>query len=166
MPKLEIIDDILAPKDTITIRFQGKNPVVTALMVPRMLIDVLKVSAKDVLETDIKWDTNPSSGGEMRDFYGRWAGKRAEDKWTETRVRIIIQGAQHAKERTGWVRIELKGTINTKYKYFMFIQRSFWWFYNLIFYHKQRRAYIEQGKDFLYTMRDIFQRTLGISPEE
>ncbi len=162
MPKIEIVDDILAPKDTLVVRFDGKNPFAVVNTVSGLLRYTLKVSAKDVLETDVRWD---ATSAEMRDFYGRWMGKRKEDNWTETRLRIIIQGSQHAKERTGWVRIELKGTLHTRYDFSNFIQRGFWWFYNLTFYNQQRRMYIEDGKDMLNEMRKNFQRTLGIEPE-
>lgn len=161
MPELQIIDDLLAPKDTIIVRFQGKNPVESALMVPRMLVEIMKVSSKDVLETDIKWDIS----GPIPAFYGRWLGKRKEDAWTATNIRIIIQGEQDPKEHIGWARIELKGIINTRYQYSNFIQRTFWWFYSLLFYNKQRRGYIEEGKDMIYEMRDLFQRRLGIEQQ-
>ncbi len=163
MPKLVITEDLMAPRDTVIVRFQGKNPAAIALMVPRVLIDVLKVSAKDILETDIRWDTtNP----EMRDFYGRGGGERKEDRWTGTLIRVVMQGQQHPKEHTGWVRIELKGSLTTSYEYSNFIQRMFWWFYNLTFYNKQKRAYLEEAKDMIFELRTIFQRTLGIQPEQ
>jgi len=163
LPKITIVDDIMAPRDTVIVRFQGKNPAAVIIMVPRLLIDTLKVSAKDVLETDVRWDAvNP----EMRDFYGRWAGKRKEDRWSKTMVRVLIQGQQHAKERTGWVRIEIRGTVTTDYEYSNSIQRTFWWFYNLLFYNQQRRKYLEDAKDVIFELRTIFQRTLGIQPEE
>jgi len=163
MPKLDIIDDILAPRDTLIVRFDGKNPFLATTMVPNMLRSVLKITSKDVLETDIRWDV---AGGDMHEFYGKWMGKRKEDVWTMTKVRVIIQGAQHSKEKTGWARIEIKGFIQTRYAYSNFIQRSLWWFYNRVFYNQQRRMYIDKAKDDLYEMRDIFQRALGISPEE
>lgn len=162
MPKLTIIDDIMAPKDVVVVRFQGRNPVASALMVPGLLRDVMKISAKDIQETDVRWD---AVSPDKREFYGRWSGKRQEDRWTRTLIKILIQGAQDPKERLGWARVELKGNITTTYEYSNFIQRMFWWFYNLMFYYKQRRAYMEEARDNIFEMRVIFQRTLGIHPE-
>lgn len=153
-----MIDDLIAPKDTLTVKFNGKNPFAAVTIVPQLLRSIMKITTKDVLETDVRWDTL----GPMRQFYGMWMGKRYEDRWTTTRIRIIIQGEQHPADRTGSVNIELKGTLLTVYEYSNFIQRSFWWFYNYVFYNKQRRVYLEEGKDKIYEMRDIFQRTLGI----
>src|SRR3989338_3445659 len=160
MPSIAIKDDVLAPNDTLTVRFEGRNPFAASSIVPQMLRQILKITAKDVLETDVRWDNTK----EIRQFYGKWMGKRKEDYWTTTIIEIIIQGEQEAKEKTGWSRIGLRGTIQTNYGYSNFIQRMFWWFYNRAFYYKQRRAYIDQGKDFIMQMRDRFQRTLGILP--
>ncbi len=161
MPR--IVDDILAPKDTIIVRFDGKNPFLPATMVTNVLRTIMKITSKDVLETDVRWDTVQA---EMRDFYGRWMGKKTEDAWSKTLIRIVMQGSLNFKERTGWVRIELKGTLNTEYNTKNFIQNAFWWVYNRTFYNHQRRLYIEEGKDMLYDMRDVFQKALGIAPEK
>ncbi len=136
MGKIRIIEDILAPTDTLKIRFEGKNPFSATVVVPNMLRYLLKVSAKDILETDIRWD---NLGGAKKEFYGRWMGKRTEDQWSATRIRVLIQGAQDSTDKTGWCRIELKGTINTDYDYTNFLQRALWWIYNYTFYYKQRR---------------------------
>ena len=160
--KMEMIDDILAPRDTMLVKFQGKNPFVPVQMATGLLREILKISAKDILETEVKWDNS----SEMRNFYGKWMGKRHEDQWTDTWIRIVIQGEQHAKERTGWCNIEIKGTIRTKYNMGNFLQRMFWWFYNHTFYYKQRRMYAEQGKDMIYEIRDKYMSALGIAPKE
>ncbi|MCX6815788.1 MAG: hypothetical protein NT120_02970 [Candidatus Aenigmarchaeota archaeon] len=160
MSKFTVVDDLLAPADTIVVRFQGKNPFAAASMVPGMLRQVLQVTSKDVLETEIKWDATR----ETREFFGKWMGKRKEDFWTKTIAEVIIQGEQESKEKTGWCRIQLRGVVQTEYEFTNPFQKPFWLLYNKYFYSKQRRAYIEQGKDFLYKMRNIFQNTLGITP--
>ncbi len=93
-------------------------------------------------------------------------GRRKEDRWTDTRVRILAQGEQSSAEKTGWIRIVLKGYITTQYQYTNFIQKSFWWFYNYGFYYKQRRRYMEFAKDNLLLLRERMQRTLAIYREE
>ena len=80
---------------------------------------------------------------------------------TKTYIRVIIQGLQD-KERMGWIKIELKGFVRTSYNFSNFIQRAFWWFYNRMFYYRQRRNYIELAKDNLHLARDELMKALGI----
>ena len=162
MSEITIVDDLLAPEDFITISFKGKNPFSVCTMVPNLLRDVLKVTGQDVFESDLRWDITADN----RDFYGVWWGKRGEDKWTTTRVKVRAQGSQNVKDKTGWITIILKGWLETKYEYTNFVQKSFWWFFNYMFYYKQRRRYIEFSKDNIYTMRERMTKILGIPREE
>lgn len=162
MHSIEIIDDIMAPADFILINFRGKNPFIVCGMIPGLIKDVMRITGKDVWETDIRWDIT----ADPRPFYGVWKGKRKEDKWTETFIRVVAQGEQTSKDKTGWIRVELKGTIETKYNYTNFIQKSFWWFFNYMFYFKQRRRYIDWANDNIMIMREKITRQLGIYREE
>lgn len=161
MAKLKIVDDILAPHDTVKIKFEGKEPFLAMAQTPYQLRRVMKIPGKDLLETDVRWDIS----GDPRDFYGMWMGKRSEDRWTTTKIRIIIQGKQNSKDKTGQVEIEFKGTMETEYEYSNFIQRTFWFFYNRTFYHKQRQAYLELAKDNIFDLRDIFMDMFNIGQE-
>lgn len=127
-----------------------------------MIKEVMRITGKDVWETDIRWDIT----SDPRPFYGFWMGKRKEDVWTNTRIRIIAQGEQSSKEKIGWIKIIVKGQVTTKYSYSNFIQKSFWWFYNYMFYYKQRRRYIDYAKDNIFIIKDRIQRALGIYKEE
>ncbi|MEM7819885.1 MAG: hypothetical protein QXD48_03595 [Candidatus Aenigmatarchaeota archaeon] len=161
MPEIIISDDILAPSDVIKIHFEGKNPF---SVVPGMISIIkyeMKLSGKDMRETDIRWDVS----SDPREFYGVWLGKRTNDRWTATYVRVIAQGAQSSVEKIGWIDIWLKGYIETKYEYSNFIQKSFWWIYNYMFYWKQRRSYLERAKDDLFKIRDRLMTQLGIIKE-
>ena len=147
-PSLNIIDDIIAPSDRMKVKFSGSNPASMLGMVPGIIKDTMKIPGKDLLETDIRWDVTDGS------FYGVWMGKRTEDRWTVTYIRVILQGVQN-KEGFGNFTVEIKGTVETKYDFANFIQRGFWWFYNYSFYYKQRRKYLESGKDDIYDMRSF-----------
>ncbi len=162
MPKITIVDDILAPSEVIRINFRGSYPFKVVTMVPTMLRDVMKITGVDLFERDVRWDFS----NDPRAFYGYWIGKRGEDRWTTTYVTVIVQGEQSSRDKTGSVTIQLKGTVQTRYDYTNFIQKSFWWFYSLMFYYKQRRNYIEYAKDNVYKMRDILTRALGVPREE
>jgi hypothetical protein len=150
MPEIKIAEDILAPSDTLKVKFEGKNPFLAVAMATDMLKSVMKITGKDVLETDVRWDVT----GKIPTFFGKWMGKRPDDRWTKTFIRILIQGEQNSQDKTGWVEVRFKGWVETKYEYSNFIQRSFWWFFNKTFYHKQRQQYLEMAKDNIFEMRD------------
>lgn len=159
---VELVDDILAPSDTLKIRYEGKNPFKAVPAVIPILKKVLKITTKDTLSTDIRWDVS----SDPRGFYGRWRGKRTEDRWTKTIVRVIVQGEQTSKERKGWVRIELKGWVETKFDFSNFVERAFWFTYNRLFYYKHRRKYVDDAKSDMYDLREEFTDLLGVSREE
>ncbi|MBI4174627.1 MAG: hypothetical protein HY517_03205 [Candidatus Aenigmarchaeota archaeon] len=159
MGKLKIIDDLIAPSDRVKIRFTGQNPSAIMGMVPDMIKNVMKIPGKDLLETDIRWDITDGS------FYGVWMGKRTDDLWTRTFIRVIVQGIQN-KEGFGDFSAEIKGTLETGYNFANFIQRSYWWFYNYGFYYKQRRGYLENGKDDIMDMKSFLLAKFKIAQED
>jgi hypothetical protein len=161
MPTITMSEDILAPSDTIKVSFKGKNPLT---VIPGMLAVIkynMKLSGKDMRETDLRWDTS----SDPREFYGVWAGKKVNDRWTFTFVRVIAQGFENSTDKTGTITIWLKGSVETKFAYSNFIQKMFWFAYNYTFYWKQRRNYIERAKDDLYMIRDKLMSQLGILKE-
>ena len=119
--KLKIVDEILTPAGEIMVKFKGKNPFASMAIAPTILKDVMKISSKDLFETEVKGDV----ASDPRSFFGRWMGKRTEDRWTRTVIKIIIQGEQHSTEKTGYAEIRLKGNVETEYGYSNFIQKSF-----------------------------------------
>lgn len=159
LDKLKVIDDLIAPSDRAKVRYTGPNPAAIMGIVPDMIKTVMKIPGKDLLETDIRWDITDGS------FYGVWMGKRTEDQWTTTFIRVITQGVQN-KDDTGWFTIEIKGTLETRYQFSNFAQRSFWWFYNYGFYYKQRRGYLENGKDDIMDMKEFLLGKFKIAQEE
>lgn len=162
MPKITIIDDLIAPADRLKVNYKGPNPFGIVNLVPDMIKSIMKIPGKDLLETDIRWDVTSEPHG----FYGVWMGKRAEDRWSKTFIRVIVQGEHHTKENNGNFWIEIKGTLETSYEFSNFIQRGFWWFYNHSFYYKQRRNYLENGKDDIFDMKDFVTDKFKISQED
>lgn len=161
MPSIRIVDDIMIPSESLWINFKGKSPFVVCGMFPAMLKEIMKITGKDIWETDLRWDIT----SDPRPFYGVWMGRRKEDKWTVTNIRILAQGAQNAKDKVGWIRVQIKGTVETEYDYTNFFQKSLWWFYNYMFYYKQRRQYIDYAKDNCETLKARTTQALGIYKE-
>ena len=158
MGEIKIIEDILAPSDTLKVKFTGNNPYAAVAMAQDLLKSVMKITTKDTLETTVMWDVT----GKVPSFYGKWMGKRPEDVWSKTLIRLIIQGEQNSQDKTGWVEVRIKGTIETEYEYSNFIQRGFWWFFNSVFYHNQRRKYLDFAKDNMYQIRDKLKQTFEL----
>jgi hypothetical protein len=161
MPRINIIDDITIPSESMWINFKGKNPFVVCGMFPGMLKEVMKITGKDIWETDLRWDIT----SDPRPFYGVWMGRRREDKWTTTSIRILAQGAQGSSDKTGWIRVQIKGFVQTEYDYSNFFQKSLWWFYSYMFYYNQRRKYIDYAKDDIHTLKSRTTSALGIYRE-
>jgi hypothetical protein len=162
MGSLSIIDDLMAPSDTAKITFKGANPFTVVAMIPDLIKNTMKISAKDLLETDVRWDAT----GENNDFYGVWMGKRTEDRWSKTIIRVIIQGVQNSKDKTGNFTMQIKGTLETKYEYSNFFSKQFWWFYNYQFYYNQRRKYLDNGKDDMLDMKEKILDRFDINQKE
>lgn len=160
--KITIQDEVLAPEGSPKINFEGKNPFVIVTMVPNLLRNTMKITGKDIHELEVRWDAT----ADPREFYGRWQGKRAEDRWSNTRLRVIVQGAMSLKDRTGWISIEIKGFLDTNVNFNTFLQKAMWWIFFRTFYWKQRRRYLELAKDNLYTMKEAFIRELGAYIDE
>lgn len=161
MPEIRIVDDILAPSEIVRVNYEGKNPFTVVAMTPQLLRDVMKITGVDLRELDSRWDIT----ADPRPFYAYNLGKRQEDRWTRTVIRVITQGVQSSKDKVGWSRTIIKGTVTTRYEYTNFIQKSFWWFFNYVFYYKQRRRYLELARDNITTMKTRIQSALGILRE-
>ncbi len=162
MGKMNITDEILAPEGSIKINFEGKNPFVVVTMIPSLLRDTMKITGKDIHEMDIRWDAT----SDPREYYGKWQGRRQDDRWTLTRIRLLVQGSQSLKDKTGWVSVEFKGFVDTSLNYSTFIQKQLWWVFFRTFYWKQRMRYLELAKDNIYTMKEKILRELGAPQEE
>lgn len=162
MPELNIKDDLMAPHDAIKVVFKGPNPAGILNLVPDLIKNTMKISSKDLFETDLKWDVS----SENNTFYAMWMGKRTEDAWSKTFIRAVVLGNQNAKDKTGDFSLQLKGWLETAYDYNNFFQRGFWYIYNYKFYHEQRRKYIDAGKDDILEIKSIVQSKFKIEPPE
>lgn len=158
MPKITIEDEILAPSNKMVLAFKGKNPFIVCKVMRGILLDVLKISTKDIYEKVVRWDVTTDPRG----FYLRMFANHEEDRWTDTRFKITVYGAQSPADKTGWVKIVLEGRVITDFEYANFLQRALWFLYERMFYYKQRRAYLEQAKQFIMDIRKELLSALKI----
>jgi len=158
MPKLLIIDDILAPEESIVINYKGDNPIQVVHKISGWLKSVFMVETKDVYERQFKI----SKLGDVRDFFNLWHVEKSKDKWSKIFCKVVIDGKQSWSTKKGSVRIEITAWLQTSYNYSNFIQRSFWLLYNRIFYYKMRRKYIQEGRTLVETLKDEIYKALKI----
>ncbi len=159
--KISFIDDILAPKEEVIIKYSGKNPFLICTIGMRLIRDVLKVSTSQMREDDVRWDVT----GKTKTFYVVWRGYRGEDNWTKTKVKMIVEGSQDP-ERNGSVTIWLKGFLETSFEYHNPFDRILWQMWSYIFYWKQRRAYIDFSRDDIMRIREEILAAYRILHEE
>lgn len=158
MGKLLIIDDILAPEETIVISYKGDNPIKICDKIKGWLRRIFMVETKDLYERIFKI----SKLGEVRDFYNMWHVEKGKDSWSKIFCKVIIDGKQDWKTKKGSVKIEITAWLQTKYEYNNFLQRAFWLIYNRLFYYKQRRVYIQEGRMLVEALKNEIYKALGI----
>lgn len=158
--KIAFREDILAPANVVVIDYAGKEPFWLCTTARNMMRDTLKLSSKDMREDDIRWDVT----GEMREFFGVWRAKRAEDRWTATWVKVRVHGFIN-KERMGNVKVKLEGWLQTKFKWSTPVSHWLWILFNYFFYWRQRRTYIDKSKDDIMSIREQVLRGYGILKE-
>jgi len=158
--KIEFREDILAPASVLRVEYAGKEPFWICTSAVRLMRDALKITSKDMREDDVRWDVT----GEMREFYGIWRGKRREDRWSATWVKVTAHGFIN-KDRIGNVKIKLEGWLQTKFGYSTPVSRWLWMLFNYFFYWRQRRSYIDYSKDDIMLIREQIMRNYGILKE-
>ncbi|MFH1420483.1 MAG: hypothetical protein ABIG30_00785 [Candidatus Aenigmatarchaeota archaeon] len=158
---IKMEDDLLAPASKYIIKFKGYHPFAAVDMLPDLVKGILHVSSKDFWEEEMRWDINE----EPREFFIILKSKKQQDRWSMYDLKFTIRGHQSDKDFMGDIEMEIEGVLRTQYVYSNFIQRGLWWMYNYLFYYRQRRMYLDTGKDYCQLIKDAVQRRLGIYPE-
>lgn len=159
--KILIRDDLLAPASKYVLKFKGYHPFAAVDMLPDLVKGILHISSKDFWERECRWDITE----DPREFFIILTSRRQEDRWSSFNLKFTIRGHQSDKDLMGDIELEVEGTLDTTYVYSNFIQRMLWWLYDYTFYYRQRRMYIDRGKDFCQMIKDAVQRRWGILPE-
>lgn len=162
MPTIEYTDSLNAPKESVVINADTKNPTAFYNTIRKRMQILLETNSPNIYEDKFKWDATDGS------FFGMWKGIRKEDRWTELQINIKSWGVlRFDEERTGKIRVEIKGLLKTKVEYWHSIQKALWWFYCFIFYNEQRRKYFERGKFYyMKSIEDYVKDQLGILPKK
>jgi len=161
-----IKDDLLAPKGIKVLEFKGPNPFGFYKEIPNIMQLMFEVKGKDTFETDFRWDIT----SDPRPFFIKTHIQKKFDGFTGIIVALKIQGKQPSDPtKNGDVRIEISGTIETKYPANTVFQkiflRPFIYLYYYTFYNKVRMQYfayanrrIERLEDELRASFNLIQR--------
>lgn len=158
MPELILKQDLLAPAAAKYLEFSVFHPSRLVKQMPEIIKDVLRVEGGDVFEPQIKWDRS----GENINFFGIWKGRYTEDVRSAIWITIKIQGSQSKKDKMGTVKIWLTGSLDTVFSYSSLLGKGFVWFYNYVFYSKQRSKYMGDGKVLLQRLEDEMKSLLNL----
>lgn len=156
MKEITILDDVLAPLRKVVLNYQGENAYISGNVIKHIIRKHMEIGPTWAWEMKHKWDQRDGS------FYDIWRGQKEEDKWSVVIVHIKLRG-EETKERYGNLKIEIAGTLRTRYAYSNSILKVLWLLYNRYFYYKQRRFYIENAKHkYIYAIRDELAEMLGV----
>ena len=137
-------DEILAPRNAIVIEYSGPNPFSVFGKIDQLFKTIFEAKGTNMFEDDFRWDVS----ADPNPFFFKYAVKRRLDKWTGFEVKTKVQGAQPKdKTKSGWVKIEISGTLQTEVPIQNQLVRAIWmpffYAYMVAYYAKVRRRYIQ-----------------------
>lgn len=156
MKELFFSDDAMAPKDIISLIYQGPNPYQVVGTADKYLRRVMEIKGPKVHE--IKHDWNMISGS----FFYLIEGNRTMDRWTKSVIKLIISGKQDPKTKQGKATVLVHAKVVTKFAYFNPIQKALYLAMSYSFYNRQRMKYLQQTTYFAEKIRDLYKEQLGM----
>jgi len=155
--KYSIKSDLLAPSASKTIEYSGPNPAQVFKIMPDILMDVFRLSSSKIYEDEVKWDATSDPAA----FYCYWRARDKKDNLTTMWVHVEAKGKQ-SKDKMGEVRIKIKGTITTSYKYSIPVMRELFRLYRLFFYRNQAVKYIEDANKDMEQLENAIRTTFDL----
>ncbi|MBU3896893.1 MAG: hypothetical protein KJ697_03085 [Nanoarchaeota archaeon] len=154
---MSIKSDIMSPSASKVIEYVGPNPTIVYKIMADLLRDVFRLGASKIYEDEVKWDVT----SEPTQFYGYWRAKDKKDSLTTIWIHVEVKGRQY-KDKTGEVKLKIKGTITTAFKYKNPIMKALYYFYKITFYRNQRAVYIDDANKRLDNFENIFRSHLNM----
>ena len=145
--KLIIFDNLYEPGEKdILFNFSGPHPIKFYNKIRASMHDIFGVPIGRVQEMNYTWEKHKT----MEKFNIRWRLTKEMDVYTYLRYDVILIGSSENDE--GPVSVRLKPRIVTEYPQDTLIQQSILYemarrFWHNMYYAKQRKEWIEQGKD-------------------
>jgi len=159
-----IEDDCLAPERYIKITYRGPNPFSAYQSSLAICRKYLEIDAADYWEREFRWD----SSEDPRGFYIRSIVQKSMDSKSKIYFEIIMQGKQPKdSSKEGELVILIGAKLTTEYRQETPFQKSEFYknllrIYNLFFYFKVRRRYLQLCKELCEKLRDAYKELLKI----
>ncbi|MFQ6020611.1 MAG: hypothetical protein ACE5J4_01160 [Candidatus Aenigmatarchaeota archaeon] len=152
MREIEYKADLLAPLHEKILEFSCIHPSRILEVLPEFIKEDFRVTSTKFWEDEIKWDVTK----EPIEFFGSWRGRDPKDERTDIWVFATAQGEQTLKTKEGWVIIKLRGIITSKFPYSW--RWGIHWAYMRLYYSKQRRWYMKEGRERLDMLEDRIRK--------
>ncbi|MFQ6009765.1 MAG: hypothetical protein ACE5J7_01440 [Candidatus Aenigmatarchaeota archaeon] len=160
MPDYILKTDVLAPEEDISREFEGHHPTRLFGVMNEKIRMIFKVGAANFFEDKVKWDKL----GDPIEFFGQWRGKAGKDSLTTFWIKVVIQGRQNIKDKSGYVKVKIKPWLETKIPYSTALDKTLKVANMKTFYLKQIRSYVEEAKrqteNFDREIREMFEAEL------
>jgi len=140
MSKMTAKANLLSPSASKTIEYVGPNPTLIYKIIPDILLDTFRLGTSKIYEDEVKWDVT----AEPTVFYGYWRANEKKDNLTALWIHVEVSGKQY-KDKTGEVKIKIKGAMTTTFQYSNYFMRALFWFYTITFYRNQKNVYLNDA---------------------
>ena len=156
MPSIDIKTDILAPKHFKTYKFAGYHPTRFLKIAPQLIQNIFRITQPNTFEDKLQWDTS----ADPIEFFALWRGKDGKDSRTTFWINIKAQGKQNVKDKMGDIAIYVWSTLDTKFSYSNFLDKSLITLYCYLYYYEIRRKYIVEQKRLIDTLDEQIKKVL------
>jgi len=165
--KFVIEDDVLAPKGKIVVEYRGPNPFAFYSKISGLLQSIFQARGVHYFEDEFRWDTV----NDPRQFLLRMHLDKPIDRFTHGQVHLKIIGEQPVDpKKTGAMFVEIGSNILTGFPAETPFERliivPFLWLYNMTFYNKVRRRYIQVYKAGVEKFEGELRAMFGIPMRE
>lgn len=142
--KLQIQDDLLRPKTSAEIIYEGPKIERFYKELPKMLLSVFRAGEHEIQEKLINW----TAGGKK--FFAEWELFKELDKYSFYAIRLRLSGKKNDKGM-GKVKIVVEGWLRTEYPQDTIWQRSLLYeflrmFWHTTFYAPRHLRYLAEGR--------------------
>jgi len=142
--KLQIQDDLLRPKTSAEIGYEGPKVERFYKEMPRILLTSFRAGEHELQEKSVNW----ASGGKK--FSAEWELFKELDKYSFIAVRLRLKGGKR-DDGTGKVKVIVEGWLRTEYPQDTIWQRSLLYeflrmFWHTSFYAPRHLRYLADGR--------------------
>ena len=157
MPKVTIMQDVLAPEYLKVLKFSGYHPSELLKLIPSLLLDIYRQQSPALFEDNLRWDAS----GDPINFYAIWRIKDGKDARTKVFTKVIVEGQQSKTDLSGSIVVAIRSWVQTDSEYNNPVGRFGIWFYDKVFYRRHRFQYIDEARRNVIRLEDAIKAYFG-----